>query len=562
MTRVLGILLLAGSLVAAPAHAQEPPSTWQRPVGLFGQATLTSDLYHVSGIEARRPGAAWRLAFAPQMELFGQFRMGLDFLVSSEGTEFRQNINQFGFSPSWQWITVHLGDFSRNHSEYTVQGIRVRGAGLDLQPGHFRFGVQGGRVQRSVASGTGDNVHQRNLMAFQLGWGDPSRSHLDLNLVKVRDDVGLLETDLVVFDTLFVDTIPDLLRPEFVEQPQENLTAGLSGQLDLLARRIRIRGEVAGALLTRDLSSSEVAPGSVDHSAAQLAGKVMPLRASTSGDLALKLDSSLRLNRMGLTGGFEHIGPGFTSLGLAYVYNDRRQYHLGADTRVWDNRLLLQGRFQHQNNNLLGQRTYTTRRLVGTATASVRVTNALTLGVTGMRNVMDNDAQVDTFRVDHRSDALMTNVSLQYGTFGLPSVLTVAYSLQETVDENVVMPVPQVTAHNVSASVQVGVTPTISLAPTASVVVTRMDGGSGQHNIYAGFRGAGRFLDNRLRTSLGITRTFSHGREIFGVTAQASAPMAFGTTVSLRSRHQNHSAFGSRPAFRESFLTLSLSRSF
>jgi hypothetical protein len=137
----------------------------------------------------------------------------------------------------------------------------------------------------------------------------------------------------------------------------------------------------------------------------------------------------------------------------------------------------------------------------------------------------------------------------------------VAYSLQQTADHNVVMPVPRMIAHNVSGSVQLDLTPTVSVAPTGSVVVTRMDG-SGQTNVYAGLRASARLMDNRVRSSANVTRTFSHGREISSVMAQVSLPLAYGTSLSLRARHQDHSAFGSRPAFRESFLTVSVTRSF
>src|SRR5882672_10529973 len=102
----------------------------------------TGELYGVRGIQSRRPGQSWRVSMSPQMTLFGEFSVGLSMLLSSEGSDFRQNISQLGLNPRYKWATLHLGDFSQNYSSYTVEGTRIRGAGLDLRPGILRFSVQ------------------------------------------------------------------------------------------------------------------------------------------------------------------------------------------------------------------------------------------------------------------------------------------------------------------------------------------------------------------------------------------------------------------------------------
>src|SRR5690625_7751885 len=95
--------------------------------------------------------------------------MSVHALLSSEGVDLRQNINQIGLSPSWRWITLHLGDFSRGYSPYTLEGTRLRGAGIDLTPGIFTFSVQGGRAQRTVAPGAGATGDKRKMFAARWG---------------------------------------------------------------------------------------------------------------------------------------------------------------------------------------------------------------------------------------------------------------------------------------------------------------------------------------------------------------------------------------------------------
>lgn len=543
-----------------PEEDQQLP--WWLPVSFSGQAQVFAEAYHASGIESRRPGAAWRMSLTPQATLPGDLRVGMDMLLSSEGAAVRQNINQLGISPRWGWGTVHIGDFSQDLSPYTVQGTRLRGAGVELQPGSFRFALQAGRAQRTVRAGATDPATRRNLMGMRLGYGRPTDSYLDLHLVKVKDDTTAIETALAAFDTLLVDTIPEYLRPERTARPKENLTGGVTGQISLLERALVVRGEAAAAITTRDMSSPRVDPASVDAPAARLLDRLQPLRMSTGGDVAYNVDARMRLRRSTINAGYEYVGAGFNSLGLAYMMNDRRAYNLGGNTRMLDGRLTLQGRFRRQENNLLDQKLATLQRTSITTSASARITDALTTSVTATLNHVGNDAAGDTLLIDTRADAVTLNTSFRHQLLGRASTLSLAYTLQQTSDQNPVVPAPDVVAHSIATSLNVELSSRISVAPTISSVATRMNGLERQRNIYAGFRGNGRFLDGDLRTTANLTRNFNHGREVTSAMAQAAYPLPYGAALTLRARHQNHSAYGTRPAFRESFLTMSISRGF
>ena len=557
----------APTQAAAPAQdpvaSQLPPAQVggapRLPVTLSGGLTMGSELYAVNGIAARRPGQTWQIAMSPELSFFGQFDVGVNVLLSSEGSQLRQNMSQLGLSPRFGWVTLHLGDFTRSYSSYTLQGTQLRGAGIDLAPGIFRFSVQGGTSQRTVAAGPDGApglAYQRHLYAASLGVGREGASFIDFTVVKAKDDVASLSAALA--DTTLIDTIPIALRPRIETRPQENLVLGSQGQLHFLHDRLTVKGEAAFALITRDLDSPQANPSPVP--AGTTLNGLMPLQFSTSGDYAWLLQADGSFGIASLHGGYEYVGPGYTSLGLAYLINDRRAFDLGGSVRLLGSHLVLQGQYQHQNDNLLGQKLSTTDRDALVGSVMLLLGRTVSTSLTVMSNVIANNATVDTFVVNSHTFALTTATTLQGHLFAWPASYSVSYALQRASDANVVTRIPDVTVHNLSASVQVRLSTALSVAPTASLAVTSNAAAPTQQNVYLGFRGQAR--SGKLRTTASVTQTFSSGRHVFGLLGQADYPLPLDARLSFQARHTRYGAIGAQPAFQESFATLTLARSF
>jgi hypothetical protein len=517
--------------------------------------TSSGELYHAAGIERRRPAQSWRLSLSPQVTVFGEFGAGLNILVSSEGSDLRQNISQFGFNPRYRWITLHVGDFTQDYSPYTLQGSRIRGGGFDLRPGWLRFSVQGGQAQRTVAAGATSLAYRRNLYAASAGVGRDGSSFIDLIVVRAKDDVSSLAPALA--DTILLDTIPVALRPRVETRPQENLVLGARAALNLFGRRLALKGDVAGALITRDLESPDAKPESVDGGGTL--SKLMPLRLSTSGDYAAHIEAEANLGGAGLRGGYEYVGAGYTSLGLAYLINDRRAYNVGANVRLARGHLSLQGQYQHQNDNLLNQKLATTRRDALAGTLVLVAGRGLSTSITALINTTANDAAVDTFRIDNRAFAISTNTAAQVN-LGRPTTVSLSYALQRTSDQNVLTRIPDVTVHNLSTSVQVQLSKALSVAPTGSLAITRSGAAPEQTNVHAGFRGQARV--GRVRASVSAAQSYSNSRGIFSANGLLAFTLPSQAQLQLQGRHNRYAAIGNRPAFQETFATMSLTRSF
>jgi hypothetical protein len=536
--------------------------TLPTPLVFGGQATIASDLYHSSGIDARRPGSAWQMSMTPRMTLFRAITLDVDALISSDQSHLRQNINHVGLRPSWSWGALHMGDFNRDYSPYILQGTRVRGGGIDLFTDRLRFSVQGGRLQRMVSGALDGQVYRRNMIAASIGAGREMGSHLNLGMITAKDDISH-ENGLIVRDTILVDTLHVDLRPQVETRPQENLALGFDGQLVLFERLLTVRGAAAVSLFTRDLlaDSVELGDGDLPGGTGWLAGR-QQARLSSSVDYAYEVEGTLALDNLRLRGGYETVGPGYVSLGLPYLINDRRSYHINAVTQLWDGRLALQGQYRNQANNLVSQKLNTVDRNTANASVTARLSEAVATTITGLLMTVTNDAPGDSARLDTRSIAVTANTAVQRELFGKASVLTLGYSIQQTTDGSILSPVPGVTSQNITGSVQVTLSQSLSIAPSISGAVTAGTGLEKQHNLLYGFRGNGRFLDGDLRTMANLNHTISHGRKITGAQFQASYPVWWGADISLQARHNRYSAFGNRPEFQESFITTSISRSF
>jgi len=550
-------LLAALAIAAAPAAAQNVVQAISHPVTFGGQMVTTGQLYDASGIAARWPGASYTIELTPQLTLFSDVSAGLDILLSSQGTRVRQSLNQFGLNPSWRWITLHFGDFTDDYTENTLQGTRVRGFGMDLTPGWFRFSVQGGQTQRAVFAGEGGATYAQHLYAGMIGIGHQESSFLNFTIVKAKDDPNSLTP--AVTDTILLDTIPVALRPQQQTTPQENLVVGLSGQLSLLGNRLVVKGEGDGAVLTADLTSPLANPDAVKLG--HLISDFMPLHLSTSGDFAYKLDGSYSFGTAALRAAYQYVGAGYTSLGLAYVINDRQAYTFGGNVGLFQNRLLLTGQLQHQNDNLLHQKVATTNQDAMMLSAAVRPVPDLSASISAMSTVVANDAVNDTFAVNDRTVGVNSSLALQASFAGLPTVYSLTFGVQHTSNTSGVAPIPGITVQNLALAIQVSLTKAISVAPSLSIAATQTQGAATAENVFVGFRGQGRFLGGRLGASFDASQTYSGGRAVLGITSQVSYALPWASQVTFQTRYNHYDAISTTPAFTESFATLTVSRS-
>jgi len=121
------------------AQSEIEQSFLQKNITFTGSSNIYGELYNVSGITNRRPPSTARLSLNPNLQIKNLLNISATILVSTEGTDTRQNMNILGLHPVWKWGKAHLGDFSDNLSKHSYSGVSIKGCEINLFPSKIHF---------------------------------------------------------------------------------------------------------------------------------------------------------------------------------------------------------------------------------------------------------------------------------------------------------------------------------------------------------------------------------------------------------------------------------------
>ena len=477
--------VLAALLVPAGLLAQQSGGT--RPVVMGGEIGSYLEVNGISGAERRRPAGTGRVYLRPSISLFGKFSVAFDLMLSTEGEAFqgdaRQRLNQYSVNPSWRWGEATLGDFTDRYTPLTFNGIRVRGAGVELRRGAVTVQSFGGRTQRAVPGGAVTGRYSRTAVGGRLGLGDPDRTSLGFVVLRARDDVGSLEPPT---DTLFPDVMPDTafvedtlqvgLENRFAVTPQENVVVAVTGGLALFGDRLALKGEVAGSGYTRDLRSDVIESQEILDRIPGIAQRVFTPRVSSAADYAYTIQAQLRpIAPLTTIVSYRYLGPGYTSLGAASLLSDRRDVDLKSTLRF--RRLRASVSVGHQRDNLVGQKAFTTGRNRLAATLAMRVTRQWSTSVRLNRATLGNDASEPERWIAYSSWQTGVRQTLAFGRQSAVRSASVDYGYRTTGDDNPLRAMNTSRAHSVSASVVFAPRRNISITPSMGLVRSRFADG-------------------------------------------------------------------------------------
>jgi hypothetical protein len=400
------LLALAG---AVPVAAQSP--------SLSAESGMYAEAYDINNRAARRPAQSVRFYASPTFSWLG-FEVGTNLVWSTEDQFTAQTLNRYYLNPRWSWGQLHGGDYTPFLNRWTTSAVRIRGGGVELTPGRFRVMATGGVSQDATDVSVFDAAPRRVMYAGLLGYGDPNSSFVEISALRAVDDsVGT--------DTLSV-------------APQENVVTSIGAGVAL--GRVRVKGEAAASLFSRDIRASELSstsqPGGTDG--------VFTPRVSSRFDASYSGEARLALGAGSIGVQFEEVGPGFTTLGNPYLPNDKREVRLLGTYRLFKNRLAGSASVGTRSDNLAGDKRGTTTRRTGAFGATlitgqwlVSSASVLFNGIT--RNPLPlppgtpDPGIIDSFRLRNisRSFSLVEQVRF---TAAIPQTVTVSVSAQQVDD--------------------------------------------------------------------------------------------------------------------------------
>ncbi len=357
------------------------------PIRFRGTLMTGFQTYKVFGISPRSANPMWNVSGSAALTVYG-FDIPMSFTIGRQGN----NVNypafrQFGASPHWRWLKIHAGWRNMQLSPYTLAGHTFFGAGVEMNPGIFRFAAMKGRFRqaRQESDSTGafyfPASYKRTGHAVKIGIGK-SNNYFDLIWFKAKDEPGSLP--VLTIDTTLT--------------PGENAVVGYSTRFRF-GRHAGFFSDGALSMFTRNLYSQTL----VDSANIPEIPLLLQPRFSTRLNYAARAGLEFNFRNFSLKTAYERIAPNFETMGAYYFNNDIQNITMSPNFGFAKNKGRFFGTLGIQRNNLTGNRSETTHRVIGNAVLSVNPTPKFGVDANYMNaSVNQRDGRVrlnDTIRV-------------------------------------------------------------------------------------------------------------------------------------------------------------------
>lgn len=491
--------LLAQSTLPSPTGVLQGEA-----ISFSGELGSYGEFYSISGREARRPSSSARAYFRPTLSIYNTLSISANILFSTEGNSQsarRQmnQINQFGIQPRWKWGYVNAGDFTESYTQYTLNGLAIRGGGFSINPGQLRLAATGG-VTRRLGAASNEGEFDRQVYGGRIGVGREGGSFFDILLISVKD-----------IPSKFKPVEPDTIIPRdstqigteipYTETPQENLVLGFAGTLRLFNGAFALKSEAAGSAHTRDMNSPELENDEIP----EFVTKMFTPRLSSSADFAYASSILMRFESLSLKAGYRYVGPGYVSLGVASLNSDLREISWGADLRR--QQLSASVAIARQNDNLLGSKLHTTVRYAYTGNLTARVTRSWQWSLMGNVLTLRNHAASDSALVHFSTLSLGANQQIVLDGRTFIKTIGLNYLYTRAADDNVFRTGNKLQSHTVSVNSNAAVARNLWIVPMVSLVSSRQGENARQTYETYSITPQWRTLQNRLFVSAGIGLT-------------------------------------------------------
>ncbi len=330
-----------------------------KPFSWTGAIGTTMTTYLMKGDQNRMNPFHYGFYGNVNIRIYETFELPFAFNYSQYGLDIDKPFYQMGISPKYKWVQVHLGHRNMFFNSYTLAGHTFWGAGVELTPGKFRLSAMRGNLRDPllIDARTGQELlnpqFKRDGWGVKLGVGSFS-NYVDLMLFKAQDIPESIDNWQ---DSIYQNSISGLTG-RFA--PAENLILGLTSRFTLFSK-ITLNIEAGGSLYTTDISSEKL----IEER------KLFTPRTSSIFKWAGKSSLNFPIGPIFFSAAYERILPDYFSMGAYNFVNDMENITISPAGSFWNGRLSLSGMFGTQRNNLLGNRSETTRRLITNANATI-----------------------------------------------------------------------------------------------------------------------------------------------------------------------------------------------
>jgi hypothetical protein len=333
----------------------------QKPVLLSGGLTARTIFYDANGIPNRRQPFSYIFTGSPTISIFNSFTIPMSFTYSEQDRSFRQPFNQFGMSPYYKWITIHVGYRNINYSQFTLAGHTILGAGIELHPGIFRFGFITGRFNRATPVDTSSKSFQpftysNHGTAAKIGIGK-GVDFFEVSMLKAKDDINSVHPPVDYIGTV---------------TPGENIVVGINGQIKFL-KNFTFVLEAATSLYTRNLENSTPLSDSTNKGITKILGNFISTNSTTERYNAIQTSLLYHEKIFSAKLQYRRVDPDYKTMGAYFFNNDIENITFAPSLNLLKNKFRFGGSIGFQHDNLLKQKQTTSSRVIGSANLSAEL---------------------------------------------------------------------------------------------------------------------------------------------------------------------------------------------
>lgn len=412
MTRLVIILLFFIPTLVFTQNAQDSSKVKKTKwVGLTGNITLRTGFYQAYGIQQRQDNFQYLVQSNLNFSFFNnQVNAPFSAFVSQQNQGFLQPFNQYGVSPTYKNVTLHLGYRNITYNKYTLGGHNFLGAGVDYKIKKVRVSAMYGRFRKEIADERGQNIFTGGASYRRMGYGTmigygTRKNHIDFILFKASDDPS--EVDLTTLDSTI--------------RREENFAVGVNLRRQL-HEKVTFTAHYGLSAYSADLQSAQS-----DAQRFRVYNNVPFLfTPRTSSSYKGAGDASIRFKNKNynLSLDYEYIAPGYRTLGAFFFQDDIENITLGAG---WNrNKWSLNVRGGTQRNNLDNAKETTNRRFISSVNGNWRLGKKTSLGAnysnfsafsTAVQRIGTDS--LDFFQVTHNATIFMNHVLDSTSSFSL-----------------------------------------------------------------------------------------------------------------------------------------------
>ncbi len=351
---LFGVLLF--SCLSVSVFSQDLGSVGKKEaVKVSGNIGLNTGFYAANGRESRRDPFLYLLNANINFNIYG-VNIPFSAIYSQQETNFLQPFNQFGLSPYYKNLKIHLGYRAMNFSSFTLNGHTFLGAGFEFNPMlteniQLRTGGMYGRLRRAVEPR--DSLFNRNLSYKRMGYsakvgvGNGAGSFVDFILFKAKDDVNSIDINQEAFSKI---------------SPAENLVFGVVAE-HTIAQKLLLKFDYSSSAYTRDTRSGEdpeISNGTLFNNL----GTLFTPKASSQFRSAIKGGIQYELDAFSVGLNYQRIDTDFRTLGAYFFLNDIEDYTANFSAKVYQDKVRLTSSVGWQRNNLSQDKSARTTRFI------------------------------------------------------------------------------------------------------------------------------------------------------------------------------------------------------